>query len=210
MNRTTTPIFESVASKATGGLRIRRAIPSDIPALERLIERAVWGLQSRDYGEETLDGALRSGLLAVDSHLISDGTYFVAEIGNRIVGSGGWSQRRKIVNGANDSDESDDTLDAASEAAKARAFYVRPECARMGIGGRLLRESEEAARRAGFLRMELISTLTGAPFYTSRGWRSGESMKIPLPDGQSYPAIRMSKKLEETGYEENRDRASVA
>lgn len=182
---------------------MRLARHEDVPEIERLIERAVRGLHREDYGEARLESALRHKLLDVDPGLISDGTYFVAETRERrIVGSGGWSLRRNIVNG---SEGSDDALDPATEAAKVRAFYVRPECARMGIGGRLLRESEDAARRAGFSRMELISTITGVPLYASHGWLSHENIEIPLPDGQTYPAIRMTKKLEK-----ETDRTSVA
>jgi GNAT superfamily N-acetyltransferase len=175
------------------GPRIRRASADDIPELERLVERSVLGLQARDYDGRVLNSALHSGLLMPDPRLISDGTYYVAEMGGRIVGAGGWSRRRNIINGA---PEADDLLDPATEAAKIRAFYVHPERARTGIGSRLLRACEEAARRAGFRRLELISTLTGVPLYAARGWQAHEPLRIPLPDGQTYPAIRMTKTVE--------------
>jgi GNAT superfamily N-acetyltransferase len=176
-------------------LRIRLATPDDIPKLKRLVERSVLGLQVRDYGGRTLDSALRHNLLALDPQLISDGTYYVAEVEGRIVGGGGWSRRRNIINDAEDPDEAEDLLDPATEAAKIRAFYVHPDCARMGIGSRLLHASEEAAQWAGFRRLELISTLTGVPFYAARGWCSHERLEIPLPSRQTYPAIRMTKTL---------------
>lgn len=194
MKRAMTSVFESAVDKAAPvGLRICPARQGDIPALERLIELAVLGLQSRDYSERVLISALENELLAVDAQLVADGTYFVAEMEGRTVGGGGWSRRRNIVNGGDDPSGADDLLDPATEAAKIRAFYVHPDHARLGIGSRLLRASEEAAQRAGFRRLELISTLTGAPFYAVRGWRSHERLEVPLPDGQVYPAIRMTK-----------------
>lgn len=194
MKRTTTTILGPVADRrASSVLRIPPARRDDVPDLELLIEQAVLGLQSRDYGERVLASALHNKLLAVDPQLIADGTYFVAEMEGRIVGSGGWSRRRKTVNDGSHTSGTEDLLDPATEAAKIRAFYVRPDRARLGIGSRLLRASEEAAQRAGFRRLELISTLTGAPLYAARGWRSHEHVEIPLPNGEVYPAIRMTK-----------------
>lgn len=196
MEQTTTTVIQPAASKvARAGLRLRRARRDDIPALERLIELAVLELQGRDYDERVLASALENRLLAVDPQLIADGTYFVAEMEGRIVGAGGWSRRRKIVNGGGDSDGADDLLDPATEAAKIRAFFVHPDHARQGIGSRLLRASEEAAQRAGFRRLELIATLTGVPLYASRGWRSHERLEFPLPGGLVYPGIRMTKSV---------------
>jgi GNAT superfamily N-acetyltransferase len=106
-------------------------------------------------------------------------------------------QATKIVNDGNDPSSADDLLNPATEAAKIRSFYVHPDRARLGIGSRLLRASEEAAQRAGFRRLELIATLTGAQLYAARGWRTHERLEIPLPDGQTYPAIRMTKTVED-------------
>ena len=194
MKRTITSVpAPAVDRAAPPEPRIRPARENDVPALERLIEAAALGLQGHDYDERVLLSALRNGLLAVDTQLIADGAYFIAEIEGRIVGAGGWSRRRKTINGAGGPSGPEDLLDPAAEAAKIRAFYVHPQSARLGIGSRLLRASEEAAQQAGFRRLELISTLTGAPLYAARGWRAHERLEIPLPDGQVYPAIRMTK-----------------
>jgi GNAT superfamily N-acetyltransferase len=184
------------AAPATAGPCIRRAVPDDVPELERLVRQSVLGLQARDYEERVLESALRSGLLKPEPELISDGTYYVAELDGRVVGAGGWSRRRNAINGAWNPDDADDLLDPATEAAKVRAFYVHPDHARKGIGGRLLRACEVAARRSGFRRLELISTLTGVPFYAARGWHAREPLQIPLPDGRTYPAVRMTRAIE--------------
>lgn len=166
--------------KATtsGGLRVRLARHEDVPEIERLIERAVRGLHREDYGEEKLESALRHKLLDVDPGLVSDGTYFVAEIRGRIVGSGGWSLRRNIVNGAENAGEK---LDPAAEEAKVRAFYVRPECARMGIGSRILRESEDAAWRGAFRGWNSSRPSRRSRFTARTGGYRAKASKYPSP-----------------------------
>lgn len=162
------------------------------------------GLQARDYDGRVLDSALRGELLRPDPQLIQDGTYYVAEMGGRVVGAGGWSRRRNAINGGSHTTGDDDPLDPDTEAAKIRAFYVDPGFARRGIGSRLLRACEKAARRAGFRLMELISTLTGVPLYAARGWKAHGRIEISLPGGLTYPAIRMTKSAQAAPDREGR------
>jgi GNAT superfamily N-acetyltransferase len=61
-------------------MRIRVATPQDVPVLQELIDASVRGLQAGDYTAAQIDGALRS-VFGVDSQLIADGTYLVAEAG---------------------------------------------------------------------------------------------------------------------------------
>ncbi|MGC2248580.1 MAG: GNAT family N-acetyltransferase [Terriglobales bacterium] len=60
---------------------IRLAAARDISELRRLIEASVLGLQAKDYSPEQLKRALES-IYGVDTQLIADGTYFVAEAPN--------------------------------------------------------------------------------------------------------------------------------
>ena len=62
----------------TSIIRIRPAVPADIPVLRALIEASVRGLQAQDYTPTQLESALKS-VYGVDSQLIADGTYYVAE-----------------------------------------------------------------------------------------------------------------------------------
>jgi hypothetical protein len=57
---------------------LRPATEEDIPALHALIEASVRGLQAADYTPAQIDGALGS-VLGLDTQLIRDATYFVAE-----------------------------------------------------------------------------------------------------------------------------------
>ncbi len=59
-------------------IRIRPALPADIPVLRALIDASVRGLQAQDYTPAQLEAALKS-VYGVDSQLIADGTYYVAE-----------------------------------------------------------------------------------------------------------------------------------
>ena len=59
-------------------IRIRKAVATEIPVLRELIEASVRGLQAQDYTPAQMEGALET-VFGVDSQLIEDGTYFVAE-----------------------------------------------------------------------------------------------------------------------------------
>jgi GNAT superfamily N-acetyltransferase len=131
----------------------------------------------------------------VDRTLIGDRTYFIAEASGEIAGCGGWS-RRKTPFGSDHGPVKDDAwLDPKTEAARVRAFFVRPSFARRGIGRLILNACEQAARDAGFSRLELVATLTGVPLYSACGFESRERFDVPLPNGISLPVVRMIKPL---------------
>jgi GNAT superfamily N-acetyltransferase len=87
----------------------------------------------------------------------------------------------------------DDLLDPARHAAKIRVFFVHPDWARRGIGTMILSACEAAPREAGFCRCEMGATLTGVPFYRSRGYTELEWFEIPLTQGESLAIVRMAK-----------------
>jgi hypothetical protein len=57
---------------------IRHAVLADIPVLRVLIDASVRELQAQDYTNAQIENALRT-VFGVDSQLIADQTYFVAE-----------------------------------------------------------------------------------------------------------------------------------
>jgi GNAT superfamily N-acetyltransferase len=128
--------------------------------------------------------------------LIADGTYFVAESGNGIVGCGGWS-KRKTLYGSSSYDESRDPelLDPALDAAKIRAFFVHPNAARQGIGRAVLNACESEAKAAGFRVAEMMATLPGVPLYAACGYEEGERIGVPVGEGVEIVCIRMRKEL---------------
>src|SRR5215469_8250154 len=162
-------------------IRLRQAAPSDIPVLRELIDASVRGLQKNDYTPAQMEGALRT-VFGVDSQLIEDGTYLVAETettpgeelsnsaSSMIVGCGGWSKRKTLFGSDYWSGREDALLDPSRDAAKIRAFFIHPDWARRGIGAMILDACEAAAMAAGFSRYEMGATLTGAKLFGARGY----------------------------------------
>jgi GNAT superfamily N-acetyltransferase len=190
-------------------VQIRLAVPADLPALRELIEASVRGLQARDYSQQQMDAALRT-VFGVDSRLIADGTYFVAEAAARrrdqlasptqlghtaavMAGCGGWSKRKTLYGGDRWRERQDDLLDPLHDAAKIRAFFIHPDWARRGIGSMMLDACEAAAMAAGFTRFEMGATLTGAKLFRERGYAALEPIDLPLENGITLPIIHMSK-----------------
>lgn len=177
--------------------RIRTAQPDDVPALHRLIEASIRGLQTADYTPRQIEGALGTAL-GLDTQLILDSTYFVAFPADQpqtLVACGGWSHRRTLF-GSDGAARRDTTpLNPLIDAAKIRAIFVHPGHARRGLGSLILQHCESAARRAGFQRFEMGSTLTGVPLYRLRGYTELERVDVPLPNGEVLPVIRMAKSV---------------
>src|SRR5579859_2204622 len=76
---------------------LRLATEADIHALRALIESSVRGLQANDYTPAQIESALGT-VLGVDTQLIADRTYFLAESSDRkrLAGCGGWSKRKAL------------------------------------------------------------------------------------------------------------------
>jgi GNAT superfamily N-acetyltransferase len=176
---------------------IRHANATDIPSLHALIELSVRGLQKDDYSPAQIEGAL-GHTLGLDTQLIEDRSYFVAEPIKQagfIVGCGGWSNRRTLFGSDHGANRENTFLDPKTEAAKIRAIFVHPQWARQGLGSLILKHCEEAAQRAGFTTLEMGSTLTGVPLYTLKGYVPREKVAVPLPNGETLPIVYMVKVL---------------
>ncbi len=114
-------------------LAIRQAVAADVPVLRSLIEASVRKLQADDYTPAQIEGALKT-VFGVDSQLIADGTYLIAENnvaedkGSRagkpgqpgivIVGCGGWSKRKTLYGADQWHGREDSLLDPLHDAAK--------------------------------------------------------------------------------------------
>jgi len=138
-------------------ISVRVAIPDDIPKLREVIDASVRGLQPGFYTQEQIDGALAS-VYGVDTQLIADGTYFIAEACGAddtvedVAGCGGWSKRKTLYGGDQFAAREDSLLDPARDAAKIRAFFVSPHWARRGVGTLILDACESAAIAASCYR----------------------------------------------------------
>jgi GNAT superfamily N-acetyltransferase len=182
-------------------IRLRHASSTDIGALQELLKLSVRSLQAHDYTPSQIETALET-LYGIDTQLIADGTYYVAEHCTRartepdaalIVGCGGWSKRRTLFGGDQYSGRQDEFLDPRRDAAKIRAFFVHPEWIRKGIGTMLLEKCESDARAAGFTGFEMGATLTGVALYRARGYIEVDRIEVPLGSGETFPIVRMRK-----------------
>ena len=184
-------------------IQIRKATAADVPRLREVIEASVRGLQAGDYSPAQIEGALKS-VYGVDTQLIADGTYLVAEVSEsqkqesqkpEIVACGGWSKRKTLYGGDQYAAREDSLLDPARDAAKIRAFFVHPDWARRGIGGLILEACEEAAKAAEFTRLEMGATLSGVAFYKAKGYTALENLEAPLGNEEVLPIVRMAKEF---------------
>ncbi len=187
-------------------IQIRQAVPADVPALRTLIEESVRGLQAQDYTPSQIDSALAT-VYGVDTQLIADRTYFVAETTSvepgkeqldteaMIVGCGGWSKRKTLYGGDQWIGREAALLDPRHAAAKIRAFFIHPSWARRGIGTMILEACESAAVAAGFTCFEMGATLTGVMLYQARGYVALENLEVPLANGEALQIVRMEKRI---------------
>lgn len=181
-------------------ISVRTAIAADVPRLREIIDASVRGLQTDDYSPAQIELALKT-VYGVDSQLIADGTYFVAEAtdpgtnGPTIVGCGGWSKRKTLYGGDQFAGREDSLLDPSRDAAKIRAFFIDPTWARRGIGSMILEACETAAQQAGFTRLEMGATLSGIPFYRAKGYVALEDQAVSLGDGETMRIVRMAKEI---------------
>ena len=155
-------------------------------------------------------------MYGVDTQLLADGTYFVAEAGAEqggctaeaaaptftpiIVGCGGWSKRKTLYGGDQWTGREAALLAPQHDAAKIRAFFIHPSWTRRGIGTMILEACENAAVAAGFTRFEMGATLTGVLLYQARGYVALENLEVPLANGESLPIVRMEKRLVTSGF----------
>lgn len=173
---------------------LRKATLEDVPQIEALIARSARGLSAADYRPAQVEGALR-GAFGVDTQLLADQTYFLAEEDTRLLGCGGWSYRSTLFGGDARSDRDSSSLDPRTQAAKIRAFFVDPDSARRGIGSRLLERCEQEAYAHGFSRVELMATLPGVRLYAARGYVGADIVRFDVGAGETIEFIPMQKTL---------------
>ena len=174
-------------------LEIRIATENDRDAIEQLIFLSARELSRGYYSDEQIAAAL-ARVYGVDSALIDDGTYFVAETGGNLVGCGGWSKRKTLFGGDQFANRDSGLLDPRTDAARIRAFFVHPNYARRGIARALFARCEAEAQSEDFKCFELMSTLSGVEFYRACGFSSADSI-IYDAGGVSLQFVPMKKTL---------------
>jgi predicted N-acetyltransferase YhbS len=172
---------------ATEAWSLRLAREADVPAIEALIPASVRVLQMPYYSAAQMEAALSDAIFGVDRQLIRDGTYFVAEWGDVIVGCGGWSRRRTLSGGDRGRTGEDELLDPQRDAARVRAFFVHPDWARRGIGHSIMTACEKAIFKAGFREVVIVATLAGEQLYATFGYRVEARYDLPMSHGLGLP-----------------------
>ena len=171
----------------------RIAIPDDCADLKVVMEASINELQKPFLSPQQIEASWL--FMGIDTQLIEDGTYFIIECKGQIAGCGGWSFRETLYGGDNAAGRSAAHLDPKCQAAKIRAMYTHPDFTRRGVGKLIIALCEEAARKAGFQRAEMMATLAGVPLYQSCGYEVIEH--IEEKQGEvPVPLIRMGKTLD--------------
>lgn len=173
-------------------LALRLATHADLPALRTMMARAIAELQSAFLAPAEIEAS--KAVMGLDTQLIDDGCYYLAEIEGHLAGSGGWSRRATLYGGDHSAGRDARMLDPATDAARIRAMYTDPVFVRRGVGKAVLACCEDAARRAGFKRVELMATLSGQPLYSAAGFEPIEHI-FDSNGGVPVPLVRMGKAL---------------
>jgi GNAT superfamily N-acetyltransferase len=173
---------------------VRQATLEDREAITHLIAESARRLSREHYADDQIEGAIAS-VFGVDTTLIEDGTYFVAEQDGELIGSGGWSKRKTLFGGDQFSSRDTGMIDPASEPAKIRAFFVHPEHARKGVARAILSVCESEAKAHGFGALELLSTLPGIKFYEANGYSAIGDFDLELVGGVKLQFVPMRKQL---------------
>lgn len=174
-------------------IRLRTARETDLPELQRLVRAAIAELLAPFLSAEQLRAS--HDIMGIDTQLIADGTYYVAEIGEQVAGCGGWSRRATHFGGGHSPGRDGRALDPTQDAARVRAMYTRPAFARRGIGRAILARCETSAGEEGFRAAALVSTMAGVSLYRACGYREIEHLAEMTPSGIAVPLVRMRKEL---------------
>jgi GNAT superfamily N-acetyltransferase len=173
-------------------LRLARIDEAD--AIDALMKASTRGLFPSYYDAVQTEASIQF-IASVDSTLIADGTYFVAEAGGELVACGGWSRRDKLYSGSGEGNADARLLDPATEPARVRAMFVRPDWTRRGLGRRILEACEAAAREEAFRTLALMSTLPGRPLYEAYGFRATGDAIVQMPNGVEVECTAMEKPI---------------
>ena len=154
-------------------LTYRLSTLAGLGLLRTLMDAAITELQKPFLDPGQIESSRT--LMGLDTQLIEDGTYFVVEANDQVAGCGGWSRRSTLYGGDQTPGRNAALLDPKREPAKVRAMYTCPTYARQGVGRLILSLCESAARSEGFLKVELMATMSGEPLYRACGYEAVES-----------------------------------
>jgi N-acetylglutamate synthase-like GNAT family acetyltransferase len=159
----------------TAILTIRRAHPSDLAAVDRLLATSYARQVAADYPPSVRVTALPL-LARANPRLLASGRYFLAQDGaGRLLAAGGWS--------------------LSGGGAEVRHVVTDHRHTRQGIGRRLLSRVVDDAAAAGCRRLDCLATRTAVPFYAALGFTAMDEVQIALRPGIPFPVVRMQRPL---------------
>jgi N-acetylglutamate synthase-like GNAT family acetyltransferase len=168
-------------------MSLRKASPTDLSAVDRLLSRSYPRLLAADYPPSTLVLAVPR-LVRARPELLASGRYFVAEDAEgRLLAVGGWSRSRAIGTGI------------VEDMGHVRHVATDPSVVRQGVGRTLMTQVMQDARAVGMHWLDCLSTRTAVPFYRALGFRVLHDVDVPLAAGIVFPTVRMLADLRRIG-----------
>jgi GNAT superfamily N-acetyltransferase len=160
-------------------LSLRKAAPTDLAAVDRLLSRSYPKLLAADYPPSIMVLAVPR-ISRARPELLASGRYFLAEDAEgRLLAAGGWS--RGNPSGPQMHEDTGHVRHVATD----------PGFVRKGVGRALMGRVMQDARAAGMLWLDCLSTRTAVPFYHALGFRPVGPVEVPLAPEVRFPAMRM-------------------
>lgn len=151
-------------------LRVRFATPSEFPALLDLQAESLRGLSGDRYDARQVESLVKGQRIERERR---DEIVLVAERNARLLGFVSLHPRRASLSG----------------------IYVRPNCARQGVGKQLLAEAENLACHHRARSMYVLSSQPAIEFYRSQGYRYINQTGFYSIDSVWIPCTRFRKAL---------------
>jgi GNAT superfamily N-acetyltransferase len=167
---------------------LRRAVPSDLGAVDALLRRSYPRLLAADYPPSVMVTALPL-IARARPDLLASGRYYLLWQGTRLLGAGGFSLSAPAH------PEAPSAAEGGEPFAHVRHVATDPEAVRQGVGRRLLAHVLGEARAAGAVEIAALSTRTAVPFYAAMAFRNLGERVIALAPGIDFPAVAMARKL---------------
>ncbi len=168
---------------------IRRARASDIATLDALAQRAVAEIGRAFYSRRQIVRAVNR-MASVDSRLIADGSLYVAELGDTIVGCIGWTPGGSLLPARAGLVEEDLTAEPGS--AVLRSLFVEPAHAGRGVARSLFRRCKSDAAKAGFRRMEALASAAAKGPCRRFGFARSRAVRLRFDDGLELVSYHMT------------------
>ena len=179
---------EPAIPASSAPISIRKAVFADRPGILELQRLSLRTLGRDFYSEAEIESYLRHAT-TLEDYLLKDGTYFVAHVGGRLAGCGGWSLRTPAYSAV-----TPDAMHAEFPLPRVRAMFVHPVFARRGVGLHLLADIESAIWESGHHEIRIDATLGGVALYERCGYRRvGQTLAV-LPDGSRMRFVCLHKR----------------